>query len=180
MPSLRSLRLDNTFLWDTLHLIPSNLSLIWRYYFLSKDSPLQEVPLYYSRPCYIYFLSQGIYGSLGHYILKINMAYSTNVLCLSHIMVMILSHRGTLHLKSLKSSSPSPSSFQQLPLPASNLTSLRLAAKYGGYYFIRARSKFTDLLSEKEGSSEGDYVITFISAVSKLNPLKHTKLKYPD
>ena len=75
--------------------------------------------------------------------------------------------RGTLHLKSLKSSASAPS-FQQLPFPQSNLTSLRLAAKYGGYYFIRARSKFTDLLSENEGTAEdqGDNVITFISAVS--------------
>jgi hypothetical protein len=76
--------------------------------------------------------------------------------------------RGTLHLKSLKSS-PAPSTFQQLTLPTSNLTSLRLAAKYGGYYFIRARSKFTDLLSEKETVQEaeqGSFVVTFISAVS--------------
>lgn len=75
--------------------------------------------------------------------------------------------RGTLHLKSLKSS-PAMSSFQQVPLPPSNLTSLRLSAKYGGYYFIRARSKFTDLLSEDEADEllEEDHVITFISAVS--------------
>lgn len=55
-----------------------------------------------------------------------------------------------------------------MPFPQSNLTSLRLAAKYGGYYFIRARSKFTDLLSEMEelGENQGDSVITFISAVS--------------
>lgn len=43
-----------------------------------------------------------------------------------------------------------------------------MSAKYGGYYFIRARSKFTDLLSESGATKEpqGDYVITFISAVS--------------
>ena len=79
---------------------------------------------------------------------------------------LIFTSRGTLHLKSLKSTSV-PSSFQQLPLPASNLTSLRMSAKYGGYYFIRARSKFTDLLSEQGGGgSQDDYVATFISAVS--------------
>lgn len=78
--------------------------------------------------------------------------------------------RGTLQLKSLKSS-PAPYSFQQLSLPSSNLTSLRLSAKYGGYYFIRARSKFTDLLSDTSDSSktsQRDYVITFISAVSNI------------
>ena len=79
--------------------------------------------------------------------------------------------RGTLHLKSLKTATVS-SSFQQLPLPPSNLTSLRMSAKYGGYYFIRARSKFTDLLGEKEASADsgGEYVTTFISAVSLCIP----------
>ena len=70
-------------------------------------------------------------------------------------------------MKSLKTST-GPLTFQQLPLLFSNFTSLRLAAKYGGFYFIRAKSKFTDLLSEK-GATEttpGDYVATFISAVS--------------
>ncbi len=45
-----------------------------------------------------------------------------------------------------------------------------MAAEYGDYYFIRARSKFTDLLSEREGDqndNEGRYVVTFISAVSE-------------
>ena len=70
-------------------------------------------------------------------------------------------YRGTLHLKSLKPANVS-SRFKQLPLPASNLTSLKMSAKYGGYYFIRAKSKlkFTDF------DDSSDYVITFISAVS--------------
>ena len=34
----------------------------------------------------------------------------------------------------------------------------------GGYYFLRARSKFTDTHSKE--TEEGDYVSTFISAVS--------------
>jgi len=38
------------------------------------------------------------------------------------------------------------------------------AAMEGGYYFLRARSKFTDVHSES--IHEEDYVSTFISAVS--------------
>jgi len=76
--------------------------------------------------------------------------------------------RGTLHLKSLKTST-GPLAFQQSPLSSSNVTSLRLAARFGGFYFIRTRSKFSDLLSQSDeagGGGEGDYVTTLISAVS--------------
>ena len=39
------------------------------------------------------------------------------------------------------------------------------AAMAGGYYFLRARSKFTD--AHSESTHEEDYVSTFISAVSR-------------